>query len=72
MNEAYYVNNEVFEKAAKMTAERADKMYLAFKEKGYNNDTCAEFTKQLLLSIYSDATSYVLAKRSEELGRCSI
>ena len=52
MNEMYVVNDEIFEKAAKMTAERADKMYLAFKEKGYNNDTCAEFTKQLLLSIY--------------------
>ena len=72
MNEMYVVNDEAFEKAAKMTAERADKMYLAFKEKGYNNDTCAEFTKQLLLSIYSDATSYVLAQRSAELGRSSI
>ena len=72
MNEMFVIDNDAFEKIAKLTAERADKMYLAFKEKGYNNDTCAEFAKQLLLSIYSDAASYVLAKRSEQRGRYDI
>lgn len=72
MNEMFVIDNDVFEKVAKITAERADKMYLAFKEKGYNNDTCAEFTKQLLVSICSDATSYVLAKRSEQRSRYDI
>lgn len=48
-------DDEVQDIAIKKTVERADKFYDAFVKKGYNNDTAADWTKELIPAIYAHA-----------------
>lgn len=69
-------SDEVVNKAIELTINRVDKVYEGFKNKGYNNDTAADFAKELIRSIYNETSDYVTNtfynKYNSERGRDDI